>query len=183
MNKRTVKDRFLIVCEGAKTEPNYFNAFKVKTADIQVVGLGANTISLVDKTLTLMNKDDYDQVWCVFDKDSFTSNDFNTAITKARANGIQVAYSNEAFELWYILHFQYLDTGIDRKTYIEKLTQLLGRYRKNNPNMYELLFEKQNDAISRAKKLYNSYSNHNKPAANKPSTTIHLLVEQLNRFI
>lgn len=31
------------------------------------------------------------------------------------------AWSNESFELWYYLHFQYLDTGISRSQYIEKI--------------------------------------------------------------
>ena len=41
---------FLIVCEGEKTEPNYFKAFRVKSAQVVVEGTGCNTISLVDKT-------------------------------------------------------------------------------------------------------------------------------------
>ena len=108
--------RFLIVCEGEKTEPNYFNKFPIPSDSvIDVRGIDANTDSLVKETIRLMSLKKYDQVWVVFDRDSFTPNHFNTACRLADQNGIQKAYSNEAFELWYLLHFFYLDTGITRE--------------------------------------------------------------------
>ena len=50
---RELRERFLIVCEGEKTEPNYFKSFPVKMdlVDISVFGEGANTNSLVEITL------------------------------------------------------------------------------------------------------------------------------------
>ncbi|WP_394706873.1 RloB domain-containing protein [Marispirochaeta sp.] len=36
------KQTFLIICEGEKTEPNYFKSFKVKSASIRIVGTGCN---------------------------------------------------------------------------------------------------------------------------------------------
>ena len=41
----------------------------------------------------------------MFDKDDFSANDFNNAITIAESNNLGVAYSNQAFEYWIILHF------------------------------------------------------------------------------
>jgi hypothetical protein len=38
---------FLIVCEGAKTEPNYFQSFRLPSAAVRIVGTGANTEGLV----------------------------------------------------------------------------------------------------------------------------------------
>lgn len=100
---RELRERFLIVCEGGKTEPNYFKSFRVPKNVIDIYGLGANTTSLVEEAIKLKNKDGgYDQVWCVFDRDSFPKQNFNAAISSAKAQGIQVAYSNEAFELWYL---------------------------------------------------------------------------------
>lgn len=48
--------RFLIVCEGEKTEPNYFKAFienntSVVLSEIQGVGMG--TVALVKRTLEI----------------------------------------------------------------------------------------------------------------------------------
>ncbi len=56
---RKVKTRrwFLIVCEGEKTEPNYFRSFPVDTKVIKldIKGEGKNTKSLVEKAIELKN--------------------------------------------------------------------------------------------------------------------------------
>lgn len=48
--------------------------------------------------------------WIVFDKDDYQ--DFDEAIEFAGKNGFEVAYSNQAFELWFLLHF--------KKTHVNK---------------------------------------------------------------
>ncbi len=183
---------FLIVCEGEKTEPNYFRSFPVNKNLIRldIKGEGKNTKSLVEKAIELKNKDQYDendQFWCVFDryknpKNPNDSQNFNSAITLARNNGIDVAYSNDAFELWYLLHFHFYNTGTSRKDYPDKLTELLGhKYQKNSETIYEELKDKQENAIKNAKQLLQKYDRSN-PESDNPSTTVHLLVEELNKF-
>lgn len=71
------KPTILIVCEGKNTEPSYFRKFKLSTATIKAIGEGYNTISLVNRAYQLSNEKEYDQVWCVFDKDDFSLEDFN----------------------------------------------------------------------------------------------------------
>lgn len=178
------KQRFLIVCEGQKTEPNYFKSFRVPrdVVEIDVKGLRKNPSKLVDKAKEFSNQGDYDQVWCVFDRDDWTSNDFNGAIKKAEGQGFKVAYANEAFELWYVLHFEFLNTGIRRSNYCQKLIKFLGKYEKNSEDMYDRLLENQNTAIKNAKKLFNQYNPHN-PSKDNPCTTVHLLVQELNKFV
>lgn len=181
---RETFERFLIVCEGEKTEPNYFNSFRVPKEVIKIYGEGDNTIGLVKKAIELRDKDgDYDQVWCVFDRDSFPAQNFNNALSLGKKENIQIAYSNEAFELWYLLHYNYHDTAISRKDYIKMLTDTMEqKYEKNNPNMYEQLESRQPVALRNAKRLLKEYDPPN-PEQNNPSTTVHLLVEQLNRFL
>jgi hypothetical protein len=61
---------FLIVCEEAKTEPNYFRSFPVSTRpEITIVGAGCETIAVVNKAIELMENKKFDRVWCVFDRD------------------------------------------------------------------------------------------------------------------
>jgi hypothetical protein len=185
VDTREVRQRFLIVCEGEKTEPNYFRSFCVpkNVAEIDVQGLGENPSKLVQSAKELKEQEDYDQVWCVFDRDSWTVEDFNNAIKNANAQGFKVAYSNEAFELWYVLHFEFLNTGIPRRDYLRKLTFLIGReYRKNSETIYDELFEKQSIVIRNAENLLRQYDPHN-PVRDNPSTTVHLLVQELNKFI
>jgi hypothetical protein len=155
--------RFLIVCEGEKTEPNYFKAFpenpEVYDA-IDIYGTGYNTVSLVDEAIRLKTKardekKPYIEVWCVFDKDSFSVEQFTAALILAGKNQIKCAYSIEAFELWYLLHFNYYDSALSREQYKDKLSELLNRaYLKNDPNMYKLLEKKQSTAIQNAQKLF-----------------------------
>src|SRR5882762_5965439 len=109
---------FLIICEGEKTEPNYFKGLKrnlpkgtVAVADMTIEGTGRNTLSLVDFTIKYRKNSiqQFDRIWAVFDRDSFTEEQFNNAITRAENHDINCAWSNEAFELWFLLHFQYVN--------------------------------------------------------------------------
>jgi len=121
-------------------------------------------------------------VWCVFDRDYCQAGDFNAAIARAESSGIRVAYSNEAFELWYLLHFHYYDTGVSRSRYAAKLSDWFGHpYQKNSSTIFEELHDRQAAAIRNAERLLSQYSPLN-PVADNPSTTVHKLVEQLNRF-
>ena len=73
---------FLIVCEGEKTEPNYFKSFPKKSGkivyDLKFDGGGISTLKVVEKAIELRDssKQKYDRVWAVFDRDSFKSNPF-----------------------------------------------------------------------------------------------------------
>ena len=74
--QKVIRCSVLIVCEGTKTEPNYFEAFAEKQQgvivyDIEVKGLGRGTKDVVEKAIDLKNKNSYDRVWAVFDKDEF----------------------------------------------------------------------------------------------------------------
>ncbi|MES0335829.1 MAG: RloB family protein [Candidatus Magnetobacterium sp. LHC-1] len=86
------------------------------------------------------------------------------------------------FELWYLLHFHYYDTAIDIDSYKKMLSGLLDRkYQKNSRDMYATLKDKQDAAIRNARKLLERYNPH-VPEKDNPSTTVHLLVEELNVY-
>jgi hypothetical protein len=174
---------FLIVCEGKRTEPNYFRSFRVPaTVQVQIVGEGYNTLSLVERTVELAREQPYDQIWCVFDRDDFPVESFNAALRLARDKGFHVAYSNEAFELWYLLHFHFIHSGISRVAYITRLARELGHeYRKNDKHIYADLISRQPDAIRNARQLLDQYERRD-PARDNPSTSVHLLVEELNKY-
>ncbi|HEY84362.1 MAG TPA: RloB domain-containing protein [Chloroflexi bacterium] len=178
---RSLRDKFLIVCEGVQTEPKYFSSFRV-SKEVKVVGVGGNTDYVVREAIRLMDQDDFDQVWCVFDRDTFPVQNFNNALSLAKSHKIRVAYSNEAFEIWYLLHFHYHDTALSRSQYAKKLKTRSGfKYQKNADNMYELLENRQPDAIRNAERLLRSYIPHN-PVKDNPCTTVHHLVQELNKF-
>jgi hypothetical protein len=182
-SNKHILDNILILCEGEKTEPNYFNSIKrkFKLSNVDIRGLGSNTDKITESAIK--NHKDYSQVWCVFDRDSFKSHHFNRAFQMIeKYKNIHIAYSNEAFELWYLLHFNYYNTGISRKRYFELLSELLGKkYEKNSPEIYNLICDKENTAIKNAKRLLKLYTEYN-PEKNNPSTTVFELVEELNKF-
>ena len=112
----------LIYCEGENTEPSYFRELKISNADIKAFGEGKNTISLVKSAKQIADEGKYDEVWCVFDKDDFLEQNFNKAIDLAKSYGFNVAYSNQAFEYWLILHFEDHQGGaMHRDNYAKKL--------------------------------------------------------------
>ena len=120
---REIRVYFLIVCEGEQTEPNYFKSFKTNVKSfvytIDTLGEGSNTKDLVKRTIKARDNlsQEYDSVWAVFDRDSFLPKNFNDAIQLAENNDIKVGWSNNAFELWYLLHFQYRNTFMSREDY------------------------------------------------------------------
>jgi len=189
IRKKYVRNTILILCEGEKTEPNYFKVFKEKLKKfnivLEVMGDGYNTDSLVEQAIELknqkeINKEPYLEVWCVFDRDSFSKQNFNRAFEIANSNNIKTAYSNEAFEIWYLLHFEYCIAGISRKQYIEKLEGYLEKYEKNDKTMYQKLVKKQDIAIQNAEKLLDRYTSATSKYDMNPSTTVFRLVERLN---
>ena len=122
-DKQETIQRFLIVCEGEKTEPSYLGSFRGPALVLDIRGFGINPRKLVDKALELEEEGEYEQVWCVFDRDDCDIGDFNGAIQRAESQGVRVAYSNQAFELWFLLHFHFYNTPMHRADYIEKLSE------------------------------------------------------------
>lgn len=193
----------LIVCEGEKTEPNYFKSFDMMKNDSGVVyevncdGGGINTLQVVDAAIELMNKaksvgKPYDSVWVVFDKDDFDAAKFDNAIFKAEANGIGCAWSNQAFELWYVYHFDARSTAMNREDYKGVITKRVIAagyktgakpyvYKKNDKNMRHILSVckcDENLAIRYAEAQANSYLDK-KYNSHDPCTMVFKLVRLL----
>lgn len=187
---------FLIVTEGEKTEPIYFDSFKRKLPKglldtIQVFGEGANTVTVVARAISKReerNTDpvlpNFEEVWAVFDRDSFGPDKINEALQLAAAEGVSVGFSNQAFELWYILHFQFLDADLHRHMYIPILSGICGfKYEKNSQQVVTFI-EAHGDvqqAITRARTLCERFG-HEYRYENAPLTTVYQLVEKLIEY-
>ncbi len=200
---RVKRKYYLIVCEGEKTEPNYFQGLKddlpkgiLTYCQIDIEGTGRNTQSLVDEALRLKQayeKDSnrpIDRLWVVFDRDSFSPNDFNSAIQRCKNNKPEIgcAWSNEAFELWYLLHFHYYNHAMSRKNYQDSievnLKPVLGndyRYKKNSIEMYDILKEygSIDTGVANANRLIKNFEGREDYANHNPCTMVHSLVEEL----
>ncbi len=195
----TEKPTILIVCEGENTEPSYFRKFRLSSATIKAVGDGRNTVAVVKQAMELSSKRNYEQVWCVFDKDNFPARDFNSAITLATANNIKVGYSNQAFEYWLILHFTDHQGGrMSRRDYnqaINAQTRPLGvtyngkADKHISEDLFDLLMAVDNTtrvrrielAITRAKRNYKAVA-HLSPAEQQSVTTVFRLAEEILKY-
>jgi len=185
----------LIVGEG-QTEKIYFESFPVLTLTVEVIDLGGQSkVTLIESTDEIIRTSDktYDEVWCVFDMDVNRGEkeyqDFDNAITQGHARGYSIAYSNDSFELWFYLHYNYTDQQHLRDFYYEALGERWGlNYRKNGKaygfclTLYERL---QNDkdasqeaAMERACKLFEDQSDLPRHEQN-PVTLVYTLVEVL----
>jgi len=123
-----IRDKVLIMCSG-QSEEIYFNHYKDKhKRDLQNISIKvvahkkSNPMAVVNAALA--QKDDFDEVWAVFDKDDFT--DFDNAIALALENRINCAFSNEAIEYWFFLHFENKTGAMTRKTLNSELEKKFG---------------------------------------------------------
>ncbi len=126
-SKRQPYDRVLIVCEGQKTEPIYFEEIKVTleldSANIEIDGkCGSSPINVVNHAYRLYQQelssgDSYNKVYCVFDKDSHST--FFDAIEKIKninkelsekgldeQTKFEAIISIPSFEYWLLLHYE-----------------------------------------------------------------------------
>jgi len=213
------ENTWLILCEGKKTEPNYFNGLirflnkdrktKIKA---KIEGLGRNTDSLVesvDKYFLYVDKYyrglniPYANIIFAFDKDSFKDGNFNRAIELGKAykkkKGVEktiVAWSNESFELWICLHFEYISSRLTRDQYNNKLTTLFRKkgiftkhqnYEDNGKNL-ETIFEdillnggSLETALSNAKRLSEICGQETSCALMNPATNMYEAVIELSK--
>jgi len=192
-------DRVIIACEGTVTEKQYFQSIfddLVANNNIAKTSLVIAKHShtdpkgvLADLEKALEKDSEFEHKWIVIDRDEVKPNggghdieNFNGAISSAEAKGIDVAYSNPSFEIWYLLHFEYRNTALSRDEVIKKLKKYVD-YEKNSKTIYIELLSLQKNAIDNAKKLEAMHTSNGRkldPAIDNPSTTVYKLVETLN---
>lgn len=187
---------FLIVCEG-QTEQLYFKSFPVVTATVKPVPLGCSKQTLVDCVKEIVDNEQFDEVWCVFDMDfkpgvNGQFQEFDNAIKSAVNSGFFCAYSNDAFELWFALHYHYYDQQNHRTFYFERLSEFWnvnyeteGKKYAYASKIYEKLLKdgaSQKDAIARARSLVQLHIGK-APHNMNPVTMVFELVEKLNAHL
>lgn len=197
---------FLIVTEGERTEPLYLKGIQKKIKEkmdgridvieipvIDIHGEGCGTGKLIEVTERIVKEAKilYQNVWVVFDKDDF--DDFDVAIQVGKEKGYQVAWSNQSFEYWLYLHFNYSDSALHRHDWNEKLNEIFkrynlgdGTYRKNYDNIYDLVnvYDGVNSAIRNAKRRMAGFVDERDiPSQYDPGTMVYKLVEDLKRYL
>ena len=115
---RPLRKSYMIYCEG-EVEQGYFNSFKKRAKTLS----GGNAFAIVKQAIAHRSamRQKVDEYWIVFDKDDTENEVFNNAIALASESGFGVAYSNQAFELWFLLHFELVCGALGRNGYSDRL--------------------------------------------------------------
>lgn len=182
--------RWLIVSEDSESSLNYLGGFfpHHRYAQFETEGQAGDTVAVVQKGIKLSEqarKEDreYIHTWCVFDRDSFHPDRFKAAFALARqAKNLTAIWTNEAFELWYLLHFCYNDTAIGRRELINKLERHLGYgYSKSDNKIFAKLMEDPTRLEAAMRNASRLMSDRRLPEQN-PSLNVHLLVRELQKI-
>lgn len=180
-SSRNLRKTFMIFTEG-QTEEGYFKKFKARCKTIT----GGTALRIVEEAIVQKNniKKPIDEYWVVFDKDETFKNDFLKAIKLANDNQLNVAFSCEAFEIWWLFHFMEISAPIQRKEYEKRIKKHLPDYAirdkgiQQGERMWMLLDKFKAIGIANAKMAHLKFVQPQN-AFEQSVTTVYTLVESL----
>lgn len=196
--RRAAYKKILIVCEGEKTEPNYFDGareyYELNTVNVEVRGdCGSDPMSIVSFAKQRYREekdagDPFDQIYCVFDKDGHaTYARAIDALTSATPKDTYFTINTvPSFEYWLLLHFVYstrpytaLPGNSSGNQVLTELKNYIPDYEKGRRTIFAELIEQLEQAKNYAKRaLQESERNQ----TDNPSTLVHELVEALQKL-
>lgn len=186
LERRASYDRILIVCEGSKTEPNYFreirSAHRLHTANVEVQPseLGTSPLQVVQYAKELFENGDrhkkippraFEQVYAVFDRDSHGS--YFDALKLAESIDGKLRNDNRqpvrfkavasvpSFELWLLLHYENVEAPIHRDEVMRRLKRRIPNYEKGAGGAFHTTCKLLETATRRAQALavrFNAYT-------------------------
>lgn len=179
-------EKVLIVCEGKKTEANYFNKliYKYRLSSVEVQGAGLNPIGIIQLAKkqfeqAINSVDQFDKVFCVFDKDTHKDYEEARSILENMEN-FEAIYSVPAFEYWLLLHFEYSTRPYSgANEVVRDLKKHLPGYTKGQRDIFDALQAKLKTAKKYAKR---SLKQAKQNKTDNPSTRVHELVEYLQNI-
>lgn len=199
-------ERHLFVSEGTKTEPNYLRGLVTMISQhygtqakkqFHIIGEGDNTLNLLQRAEAYQQNEayDYQHVWIIYDKDDFPADDFDNTVhrcdainqrfqSEGRSTKFHAIWSNQCIELWFLLHFCYLQADIDQNQYRKVLSEKMGRhYEKNDDSIFATLYPHMEQAIKNAKHLMKNHSTEIPPSQKVPATNFYELAEYLRGYM
>lgn len=191
---RRPQRKIVIVCEGEKTEINYFNGFKTRGSGVEIIpihGKCTDPKSIVEYAEERMDRqwsidlEEGDSVWCAFDVDENKSQVLKDTCNHAKTKSIKIALSNPSFELWFLLHYKDIFSPITRQEVISELKIFIPDYEKDK-KINIILLDKIPGAVRRAKQLNNKHIKEKKELVStdsNPSTQVFELIELIKRMI
>jgi hypothetical protein len=173
--ERARNKRYLIVCEGTKTEPHYLRELLddlgIRPQMVRIApNDGVSPDRVVAHAAALYEEDAatgdaFDTVYCVFDRDRHTTFDAAVQRTKDLRTAGQpfvAITSTPCFEVWLLLHFGYSAQPFhaagrksvgDQVVSTLKTKQGFAKYGKGQKGIYGQLKDKLDDALAHADRL------------------------------
>jgi len=156
--------RILILCEG-ETEYFYSKALQQKlprniqrSVSIEInYGSQNDPKSLAQeakrkKEKARKDRNPYELIWIFFDNDNWPQ--LSDAFNIIQKEGFKMAYSSMCIEHWFILHFENCGKAfLNGEEALRYLKTLWPEYHKTKINHYQVIEERLNEAINRAKIL------------------------------
>jgi hypothetical protein len=175
-----------IVCEGRKTEPNYFRAIKrelrLSNVNVDHEPSCAALVRSVAAGHAWRGRygQRFSQIWCVLDDDARPR--IGEVLAEMRREKIRIAFSNPCFELWYLLHFAEQRASLTSVEALRELKKHMTNYTKS-ADVFDLLAGRQDKAVKRAEALRKSHERNGRAPTDNPSTSADVLVTYLNSLV
>jgi hypothetical protein len=192
--RRGAYERILIVCEGEKTEPLYFEEirreYRIHTANVRVLPSEAGTspMQVVEfaKKVFFDEGKKFEKIYAVFDRDDHLK--FHEAVDLARSldgklrtdEKGRVAFfalpSIPCFELWFLLHYREVNHDLHRTRVMQELKRFLPAYEKGQLGHFAITREALPTAYRNAELLAREKERQGRDF---PSTDVPVLVRLL----
>jgi hypothetical protein len=195
-------ERVLVVCEGEKSELNYFkeiaNAYRIPTlVTVCTAQKRTEPRQIIDTAQKIIETDrkkikkepDFEWVYVVFDRDEHQT--YQQALVEAKELDRTYRTSQKqkvrfiaipsvpCFEFWLLLHYKYHDTRLTTAEAIKHLKKALPNYSTTMTGIFEITEKKLLQAKQHAAKLRESF----KPDDGQdPYTEVDQLIEHLARI-
>lgn len=196
-------ERHLIVCEGEKTEPLYFqgmrDALKPEFRNrihIVVKGTGLHTVDLLDYALRESRlSGGFDHVWLAYDRDDFDLREFDLVVGKCAQSSDETTvfhplWSNPCVEIWMLLHFGFTTAEMTSAEVVAKTDATFRKwlkrpYRKNDAKLFEDLSNRLSDAVSNAERLSRCHEDRGatSPSEMNPCTRLYEIINTLQDYL
>ena len=196
--RRAAYEKILIVCEGEKTEPYYFEGareyYGLSTVNVKVSGdSGSDPLSVVRFARQRYREekdagDAFDKVYCLFDRDSHST--FAQAVDMLEAVTPKETFfaipSIPCFEYWILLHFDFstqpftdLPGASAGEQVLRQLKSYMPEYEKGLRTVFSDLIGQLGFAINNARRVIKESE---QTGSDNPSTRVHELVCYLQRL-
>ena len=195
------RESVLIVCEGEKTEPQYFDAMRNELRLKKFVEVhvdrnpgGSDPISVINYAIFLEAEraritstspilTTYDVIWCVLDVEApKPHSSLADALDKAKVHKLRVTLSNPSFEYWFLLHFEKVTTPFNKdKDLHDALKQVHPSYKKSRIG-FNILYPLTEIAIKYSEEVLHETGCGEDLRDHNPSTHVHRVVKYLQQI-